>query len=103
MLWLAVHVPAWASETSPALAGRTADPVDLELGQPGEQTGPEVSAVPNELHLLAGPPPSGTDAKAILVPTAPLLRDALGTQRPLRPLTRGAGGLAECPGRRVAG
>ncbi|SNS59808.1 FtsK/SpoIIIE family protein [Actinomadura meyerae] len=95
MLWLACHItPVAEDETSPAPppARPRADPEE-----PGEVPEPPPAAVPPEpapepltgLHPRPGPgaEPAGSAAE-VLVPTAPMLADALGVQRALRPLKR---------------
>ncbi|MFE9103904.1 caspase, EACC1-associated type [Actinomadura geliboluensis] len=94
MLWLACHLAPAEEEPSPAPPA--APPVAAE--PPEEPPAPPPSAAPSPppapepltgLHPRPGPgaEPAGSAAE-VLVPTAPMLADALGVQRALRPLKR---------------
>lgn len=94
MLWLACHLAPAEEEPSPAPPA--APPVAAE--PPAEPPAPPPPAAPSPppapepltgLHPRPGPgaEPAGSAAE-VLVPTAPMLADALGVQRALRPLKR---------------
>ncbi|QKW34204.1 caspase family protein [Actinomadura sp. NAK00032] len=94
MLWLACHITPAEQEPSPAPPAPPAAvpdaPEDLPAPPPPPAPSPPPAREPlTGLHPRPGPgaEPAGT-ATEVLVPTAPMLADALGVQRALRPLKR---------------
>ncbi|WP_067794950.1 SAV_2336 N-terminal domain-related protein [Actinomadura formosensis] len=92
MLWLACHISPAPGERSasapPEPSGACATPPEPALPPAPARAAPEPEP-PAGLHPRPAPgaEPAG-EAAQVLVPTAPMLADALGVQRALRPLKR---------------
>ena len=95
-LWLASHLTPETDEPAYSPGASTGLPPGSGNGaqKPVKPTGPKqrASGSPGrprgELHFKAAPGGHAFDARAVLVPTAPMLHDVLTVQRALRPLKR---------------
>ncbi|GAA1782195.1 caspase, EACC1-associated type [Actinomadura chokoriensis] len=93
MLWLACHITPAEAEPAPAPpVPPPAAPALPEVPRPPAPRGPSPPPAREPLTGLHPRPASGAEpvgeAAEVLVPTAPMLADALGVQRALRPLKR---------------
>jgi hypothetical protein len=84
-----VDAPDTADEAAEERATGSTEPGAAQGTDPSESEAASTDRQDrDELRLTPEPATSGTDARAVLVPTAPMLRDPLGIQRALRPLKR---------------
>jgi DivIVA domain-containing protein len=115
MLWLAAMLERDAVAHRPALPDRVAQPQgepthspeDVHISpqpdserheRPGKAGAEPPKSQPaaetdhprplGELHITSAGPSSGSNARSVLAPTVPMLRNALGVQRAVRPLKR---------------
>ncbi|MFI0451080.1 SAV_2336 N-terminal domain-related protein [Actinomadura sp. 6N118] len=94
ILWLACHTSSTQTAEAPPAPDTTHDdlppPEDISESPQAPHSPPQQQPdqLTTELHPRPPESQSGSDAREILVPTAPMLTNPLGVQRALRPLKR---------------